>query len=118
MFINESISIMFQILGICFLVELTIILTITSLNFLNSLFKNRSFLNYQKMLNKLTEDIKIKPSSISAVDENLIEKTIEKMEKEDQMILNENDTSESKSNNEGKDTFYKALDNLKKNMDL
>lgn len=109
-----------EILGICFLSEIVVVLSLSIWTFVSILIGKKARLEREKLLNKLTSSIIKKEKSISDYDESIIEKAINNQHtSSDQTIAKEiyNAENDDKEKEIRKQQFFDALNNSKQSMD-
>ena len=114
-----------EILGICFLLEITIILSLSIWTFISIMIGKKAREKREKLLDKMTSNILKKKETISDQDENIIDNIIKKNHEEsDQEIIRELYNSkdyEKKvevSKEDKKQQFFKALEESKQKIDI
>lgn len=110
-----------EVLGICFLVQVTLVLTITSWTLIAASIGKKATKEREKIIDQMTSNI-MKQKSISDQDEKMIDNAIAKVHGEsDNQILreiyNSEKTPEDLEKEQRKQEFLKQLESAKQKFD-
>lgn len=110
-----------EVLGICFLVQVTLILTITSWTLVAASIGKKATKEREKIIEKMTSNI-MKNNKISDQDEQMIDNAIAKVHSEtDNQILHEiynsDKSPEDVEKEKRKEEFLKQLESAKQQFD-